>query len=557
MDGRSDSQSSEIKWKKSTDPREGKWPGLRRSEVENIDGMKIKRDVAVEVRDGTKLYVDIFFPEAPSKQPLPVILTYSPYGKHAPKNFDMFPNSGVPKGSVSRHTVWEGLDPLYWTRHGYAIVNADTRGSWGCEGDCTILSPEEAQDGYDVVEWIAKQSWSNGRVGMGGVSYLAIVQWRIAELNPPHLACIMPWEGFTDVYRDYSHHGGIPETNFIKFTEWSCRCGLNRVEDWVSNQKEHHLVDEYQKGRQAKLSLIRCPAYVVADWGDQGLHTRGTLLGFEGISSTDKWLEVHGQKKWQYFYQPSSLRRQEAFYQKFLKQQPSEVDDWPRVLLEVRAFEGNFRAESEWPLSRTRPQVKYLDVSSSKLEDGVPGQTQTACYASTKLDDHLDFSYTFNRTTELTGSMRLRLWCSTDQDADDMDVFVELDKISRSESDRSSVVPFVAMSMIDAGPLALGWLRASHRELDPVSSTVFRPVHRHSRQLKLQPGEVIPLDVEIWPSSTLFKPGESLRVRIQGNDIFRYDLPQEQLHQDSVNKGQHYIHSGGVYDSYIVLPVVD
>ena len=559
MNGTSDAQQYEMKWKASTDPREGKWPGLRPNEVDKIDGLTIRRDVAVEMRDGVKLYVDIFSPTTSTDQPFPVILTYSPYGKHAPKNFDIFPDSGVPKGSVSRHAVWEGVDPLHWTQRGYTVVNADTRGSWGCEGECTIISPQEAQDGYDVVEWIAKQPWSNGRVGMGGVSYLAIVQWRIAALNPPHLSCIVPWEGFTDVYREYSHHGGIPETNFIKFTEWSCRCGPNRVEDWVAMQKEHYLIDGYQQTRQANLSQIECPAYVVADWGDQGLHTRGTLLGFEKIASKSKWLEIHGRKKWQYFYQPSSLKRQEAFYQKFLKEEPSEVDTWPPVMLEVRerAFEGEIRAESEWPLSRASPRRKYLDGFSGKLVDEMPARTNTASYASTKDGDHLDFTYTFEQATELTGSMALRLWCSTDHVADDMDIFVELDKLSSESNGSDSVVPFVAMSMIDDGPLALGWLRASHRELDPAQSTILRPVHLHKQQMKLTLGQVVPLDIEIWPSSTSFKPGERLRVRIQGNDIFRYDLPQAQLHRDSVNKGQHYIHSGGTYDSYLVLPVIE
>ena len=546
----------ETKWKKSTDPTEGKYPGFRPNVAERVDGMDITWDVEVPMRDGTKLYVDIFCPESATTN-LPVILTYSPYGKHGPKTFDIFPNSGVPKGSVSKYAVWEGPDPLYWTKKGYAMVNADARGSWASEGNCTILSADQGVDGYDIVEWIAEQPFSNGRVGLCGVSYLAIIQWRVAELNPPHLSAIMPWEGLSDAYRDATHHGGIPETNFLKFTEWSCRAGFNQVEDWVGMQKEHGLFDAYHESKQAKLHQIKCPAYVVADWGDQGLHTRGTLLGFSEIGSSEKWLEVHGQKKWQYFYQPTSLRRQEAFFQKFLKQQPSEVDIWPPVSIEIRekAFEGYVRAENEWPLQRTRPTRKFLDLTSGKLVDNSPDTTQTASYDSEKDQDHIDLQYTFDSDTELTGGMCLRLNISTDHSssADDLDIFVQLDKLTAS----GAVVPFVAMSMLDDGPLALGWLRASHRELDASKSTDLAPYHSHTRELKLKPGEIVPVYIEIWPSSTRFVKGESLRVRIQGNDIFRYDLPQVQLHQDSVNKGRHWFYSGGDKESYLLMPVVE
>lgn len=547
------SQAFEKKWIPGTDPKEGKWPGLRPNAVETVDGMHITWDVAVPMRDGVKLYADVLRPEGSEDEKLPIIITYSPYGKHGPKTFDIFPNAGVPKGSVSKYAVWEGPDPFYWTKKGYAVINADCRGSWGSEGDCEILSAQQGQDGYDLVEWAAALPWSNGRVGIAGVSYLAIIQWRVAELNPPHLSCIMPWEGFSDVYRDYSHHGGIPETKFVKFMEWSARCSLGKVEDWVTMQKEHYLLDEYQETKRAKLSQISCPAYVVADWGDQGLHTRGTLLAFENISSEQKWLEVHGRKKWQYYYQPSSLRRQEAFFQKFLKNEESEIDEWPRVLLEVRdrAEEGIFRGEQEWPLQRTNAVVKYLDAASMTLVDSIPRKTSTAKYKALS-DERATFTHTFDRETELTGGMRLRLWISTDV-GDDMDVFAQLDKLDAS----GAVVPFISMSMIDDGPLALGWIRASHRELDPEKSRATRPWLCHERELPLREGEIVPVDIEIWPSSTRFAKGESLVITVAGKDIFTYDLAQCQLHEDSRNEGTHSIHTGATFDSYLVMPVVE
>ena len=97
--------------------------------------MEITWDVSVPMRDGVKIYADILKPENAGDANLPIIITWSPYGKHGPKTFDIFPNAGVPKGSVSKYAVWEGPDPLYWTKKGYAIINADCRGSWGSEGD--------------------------------------------------------------------------------------------------------------------------------------------------------------------------------------------------------------------------------------------------------------------------------------------------------------------------------------------------------------------------------------------------------------------------------------
>ena len=467
----------------------------------------------------------------------------------------MFPNSGVPPNSVSRHTAWEGPDPACWSQRGYAVINGDACGSWASEGDNEIFSLQEAEDGYDVIEWAASLPWSNGRVGLAGVSYLAIVQWRIAELNPPHLSCINPWEGFCDVYRDYGYHGGIPETNFKKFMQWSCRCSLGSVEDWMGMHERHLLLDDYHKSKGCQdLSKITVPAYVVADWGDQGLHLRGSVDAFMGLGSSEKWLEVHGRKKWQYYYQESSLQRQEAFSQKFLKEQDSEVDSWPPVRIEVRdrAYKGIMRDEPKWPIARTRYISKHLDVSSGQLVDIAPLAVAVASYNSETIDDHLELQHKFGKETELSGHMRLGLWVSTDR-GQDMDLFVQLDKMDSS----GRKTPFVAMAMIDDGPLALGWLRVSHRELDVSRTSFGRPWLQHRRQLFLRPEEITAVDIEILPSSTRFSAGESLRLTIQGNDIFRYDLPQAQLHQESVNLGKHLIYSGGVYDSYLVLPLTD
>jgi predicted acyl esterase len=151
--------------------------------------------------------------------------------------------------------------------------------------------------------------------------------------------------------------------------------------------------------------------------------------------------------------------------------------------------------------------------------------------------------------------MKLRLWAAA-ASHDDMDLFIAIQKVDRN----AEVVGFHYYASFDTGPVALGWLRASHRELDAAKSQPERPVHLHRREQRLTPGEVVPLDIEIWPSSTFFRKGERLRVLVKGSDIYPYPqrapgLPLA-LHADTRNQGEHVIHSGGRYDSHLLVPVI-
>jgi hypothetical protein len=299
------------------------------------------------------------------------------------------------------------------------------------------------------------------------------------------------------------------------------------------------------------------PAYIVAGWGDHGLHTRGTIEGYRQISSKDKWLEVHGRKKWEYYYQPESLERQKKFFDHFLKGIDTGVSDWSPVWMEIRErfYVGEFRRESEWPLARTRYEKLYLDANESTLLRNPLNESGTARYNTDDITDktqRAQFDYAFQQDTEITGYMKLRLWISAD-DSDDMDLFVAIQKLDQS----GDMVGFTFWAQFADGPVALGWLRASHRELDGKRSPPEQPYLKHERALKLKQGETVPVEIEIWPSSTLFRAGETLRLVIQGSDIYEYD---ENLicnrHQNLVNKGEHLIHTGQQYDSYLLIPVI-
>lgn len=542
----------ELEFREGTPPEEGDYPGHKPGRrVDKRNQIVCEYDVDVSMRDGTSIYVDCFRPE--NEHDVPVLVVWGPYGKHQPefKRYENKPGSGVPDADLSEYAIYEGPDPAYWCEEGYAVIHADPRGAWGSEGDLTFMTRQEAEDCYDLIEWAGERDWSNGNVGMSGVSYLAWSQWQVAALDPPHLKAINPWEGVTDFYRELAFHGGIPFDMWPNILEESWCYSRNRVEDIERMREEHPLFDAYWESKKPDLSEITVPAYVVASWSDHSLHTRGTLEGFKKISSEKKWLRVHGRKKWQDFYQEAERQRQ--FFDAFLKGIESEVQYWPTVNIEVRDryYKGNFRGESEWPIARTDHTKLYLDAATGSM-DRTPfeaeRQTRYAVDDTGEQAENAQFEYTFDERTELTGHMKLKLWVQADG-SDDMDLFVAIDKIDRT-GDR---VQFPFHSVMDDGPVALGWLRVSHRELDETRSTPEQPVLKHERTQKLDDGEIVPVDVEIWPSSTVFKPGETIRVTVQGSDVYERE---NRNHSDTNNAGDHVIHTGQDYDSHLLVPVV-
>ena len=541
----------EYRWREPAarpEERKGAPPDHRRT-IEA--GMLIERDVSVALRDGAVVHVDVFRPA--DGRPAAPVIAWGPYGKHGPTVYALaYPTCGLDQNALSKYTAFEAPDPAVWVPRGFAIVNADTRGTWYSQGDATFLSPEEALDYYDLIEWAGTQPWSSGKVGLSGVSYLTSSQWRVAELNPPHLAAINPWEGWADTYREVARHGGIPETTFWPYIGPRWAVGTGRIEDLLAETKEHPLFDDFWASKAATFSGIRAPAYVVASWTDQGMHTRGTLEGFKRISSAQKWLEVHGRKKWAQYYEPECVARQLEFFDHFLRGVANDVPHWPRVRLEVREryYVGAIQDEREWPIARTQYVKLFPDFSRNLLALESPKEETSIRYDA--LAGKVELEFKFDKPTDLIGHMKLRLWAGA-EGADDMDVFVAVQKLDRA----GKLVPFAFWAQFDDGPVALGWIRASHRELDPARSTNFQPVLAHRRESKLKPGEIVPLEIEIWPSGTRFEAGERLRLVIQGTDVQKY--PKGTMcdrHEDSINRGLHLLCSGAIYDSHLLIPVV-
>jgi predicted acyl esterase len=515
-------------------------------------GLIIERNCSVKLRDGTTIFLDLYRP-AQLDRDLPVLLAWGPYGKHALSNRVFWPRSGVDPEWLSPLTPFEGPDPRWWGSHGYAVAVADPRGAWLSGGDFHHNGIQEAEDCADTIEWLGTLSWSNGRVGMTGVSYLAAIQYLVAPLKPEPLAALNPWEGFSDWYREFAYHGGILETNFLPRASDNIRFSLHRTEDTWENVQAHPLIDDYWRSKELELERITQPAYLVASWSDQALHLRGTIEAWRRIASEDKWLEVHGQKKWAHYYQPSSRQRQLAFFDRYLRQRPTLLDAWPKVRIEVRDRHGvaEERAEAEWPLARTEHRALHLDATTGTLR---AAPTEVAELRYDAREGRASFDWTFAEAVELTGEASLRLWVEADG-SDDMDLFVALQKLDAVGNE----VGFTFYSFYENGPIALGWLRASHRALDTAASRPERPVHLHTGEDRLAPGECVPVEIEIWPFSVRFAPGETLRLVIAGKDIYQ---PEEglalpfPLHQHTRNAGLHVLRTGGEFDSFLLLPFV-
>ena len=522
-------------------------------------GVRFERDVEVAVRDGTILRVNVFRPEREGTYP--VILCAHPYGKdnlpergpfgyRPPAQYRMIRQPG-PVG-WSAWTGWEAPDPAYWVPLGYAVVNCDLRGFGTSDGRANLLTEGEARDVHDVIEWAGTRPWSNGRVGMNGVSYLAISQYGTASLRPPHLAAICPWEGFTDVYRDFARPGGIREDGFIRV--WSA--GVRRQgridEDLREGQVEHALHDGWWAARTPDLERIEVPILVCGSFSDQQLHSRGSFRAFERAGSQQRWLYTHRGGKWAEYYSEEALAFQRRFFDHFLKGEQNGMPEVPPVRLEVREDRDTIhavRAEPSWPLPQTRWTDLYLGADG-RLSDAPVAGSGTVCFDTST--GRAGFTWEMPEDTEVTGPMALRMFLEA-RGAEDVYLFVGVQKLRAGR-----VVPFEGSYGYGFDRVTTGWLKASLRKLDSTRSTPWRPVHTYDEFQPLRPGEVVPVDIALSPSGTYFRKGEQMRLDVQGhwfstrNPLFG----QAPAAYEDGPQGSCLLHCGGEHSARLRIPII-
>ena len=539
----------------------GDSPGPERTRTSKAEtAVTIDRDVVAVMRDGVRLFGNVFRSNGEARRP--VVLSVTPYGKdRTPDRLHMFVMrlSGVKFGRLdcSRWTGFESPDPAYWVDAGYHVAQFDVRGMHRSEGHAGALTPTDARDYAELIEWCARQPWSTGAVGLCGVSYLAMSQWRVAALRPPALKAIIPWEGATDLLREFAYQDGVRESAFVKFW-WNMRMrrGHNRrfpmVENFLLERDARPFDDAWWESKRPELELIEVPALVCGSWSDHGLHTRGSLLGFERIASAQKWLFTHGGRKWETFYGREARATQRRFFDYFLKGEQNGWDQTPRVRLEVRRSrtESTVRGERAWPLAHVTYTPFYLNAATATLDAEAAVDECRARYAvgPRARPDRASFRYRFAAETELTGSMTLKLWVSTSAGAD-LDLFAKLRKFETTGRERF----FYGFNGFDRDGVSKGWLRVSHRAIDAQRSRPGMPWHSHLRAEPVRPDEIVAVEVEILASSTLFEAGSILQLDVLGHDADPYPAFR---HRPTVNEGWHTIHTGARYDSHLLMPVV-
>jgi predicted acyl esterase len=521
-------------------------------------GIIVAKNVAVPMSDGVTLRVNVFRPDHPA----PVVMSMTPYGKdNTPDRIGMLAMrlSGVRFGHLncSPMTGFESPDPQFWVSNGYAVVQGDARGMHASDGIGGFLTDQDAQDYAELIGWAADQSWSTGAVALNGVSYLCMSQWRVAALRPRGLAAIVAWEGVSDLLREFAYHGGIPETGFVPIW-WKMRMrrgshrGATMGEDFLADSRRHPLDDAYWAAKRPDLSAIDVPALVAASWSDHGLHSRGTLLAYEQLCGP-KWLVVHGRRKWETYYSAEALELQRRFLDHFLKGASADWADEPAVRYERRHTRTRYtvRTSTHWPLPHATLQTLYLDAASMMLTPQPNALAQKASYSAVPRRRHPDrvtFTHRFTEDIEITGSMALTVWISTDEGTD-LDVFV----VVRKRDPAGAMVPFYGYNGYINDGAAKGWLRGSHRELDDTRSRPERPFHAHRAIEPIEPGELTRITVEIWPSSTYFEAGSELVVEIVAHDADLYPVLR---HKAAVNRGTHTIHTGAATPSALVVPLI-
>lgn len=532
--------------------------------------IRMLKDVPVKLRDGVTIYTDIYMPVTDEK--VPTLIAWSPYGKSAgtaPRYKNLFNMLGMGNNWNSGLTKFEAPDPDYWVQHGYAVCNPDMRGIAHSEGDTTMIGSQEGQDGYDLIEWIAEQEWSNGKTALTGTSYLAFSQWYIAAEQPPHLTCINPTEGLADGYRDLAYIGGIPDKNFIERLQVNHVSATSaRREDLTKEMDAYPLADaEVWQDKVADPSKITVPAFVIASYSNT-LHTMGTFRSWRTLGSKEKWLRIHDRQEWPYYYDPDNIEELRRFFDYYLLGKENDWLETPEVRYAVLDFQGGNQTDlpaTQFPPVASVEKRYYMHGLFRTLLDEPEAQDIPVKYAVDSLPGRTSFQKTFDEDTTFVGYPKATLYMEA-EGYDDMDVFVWVQKLDQFGNVLSEfVVPNHGAALQDftqEGASALrykgawGRLRASMRQLDSDLSTDEIPAYSFDQVEKLDEGEIVKLDIVLSPVGLSYKAGETLRVVISTKDELGSVMPGTPGCTPD-NHGTHVLHTGGEYASYLQLPILE
>ena len=531
--------------------------------------LRFIKDEKVPLSDGVNILTDVYLP-ANTNEPLPAIIAWSPYGKNS-GNADRFKNLfgllGLDQKRMSGLQKFEGPDPDYWCANGYAIVYPDPRGIGRSEGDSTMLGTQEGKDGADLVEWVARQPWCNGKVAMSGTSYLSFSQWFIAAEKPQHLVCTQVTEALTDGYRDMCLVGGMPDYVFTEGIQLNHE-GFGQREDVAEESRQYPNADHpLWQDKIARVWDIEIPIFVVASYSNV-LHTDGTFRAWRQLASKEKWLRIHDNLEWQDYYEPKYVEERLRFFDYYMKGIDNGWKDTPTVRYCLHDMEGGNKIDqpaTQFPPVNTEYKKLYLNGLTRQLQGAAPDVDTPAFYICESDAPKASFYLKINEETNFIGYPKAHLFVEADG-SDEMDLFLIVQKLDKNFNVlRQFTIPSLSPRTHDMlenhGGVAkysgaYGRLRVSRRHIDEAQSSDIIPVMSFDRVEKLSKGEIVEIEVPLAPMGMKFYAGETLRFMVSSQNITGNVHPGVLAYVSPDNHGRHIIHCGGEYQSYLQIGVM-
>lgn len=524
-------------------------------------------EVEIRTRAGDIVRADVTLPDGPG--PFPTLFQASPYQKSLRR---------LPTHSVFPFRETGPIE--FYLEQGYAHVWADVPGSGRSEGSWDPVSRGEGEALYDVVEWIAEQSWSTGKVGGIGQSYFTWSQWNVARTRPPHLTTIVPFDGGVDWYRDWVYQGGLPNLGFLG--GWLTTVALQhqaeghpisggRRLELLGNAYEHTLDDDWFRDRAPfwELDRVTIPVLSLGVWCKAPLHLRGNVEGYIRAGGPKQLvlLDARSANQAQRWFADPEFHRREIlpWYEHHLKGIDTGIMEQPSVRYALQDS-GVARTATTWPPPDATPVSFHLSGDTSglldslndgALVDAVPAEDTgfswsypdpnweagtTAIGPGGRPDRFARvctfMSAPFEHEREFAGDAMVVLFASTDQD--DLDVIVKL-----------HVVPGDGPAAGPVRTVGQGWLRGSHRELDPSMSRPLHPFHPHRDPKPLQAGHTYELRVPLTPTAFVVSAGERLMIELSNADSPLFD--GRFTHWYGLKVGTDTYHFGPQFPSRLVL----
>ena len=504
-------------------------------------------DVAAPMRDGVALLTDVYRPVTPGRYP--VLIAASPYPRQ-------IQNTGAPLGFV------EAGQSDFFVPRGYVHVIANLRGTGGSGGTYTFSDSQERRDLYDLVEWAAAQPWSDGNVGMVGISYFAGTQLAAAVERPPHLKAIMPIAGTYDFYESSTHHG-LGSTGFLtpflamigmtsaksdtfyrsklmaaatkvlrapaihdrlaNFNGEALVAGLKLLlnlphpshpwdDIWRATLVEHPYHDAWWDDRNILplLDRVEIPVYLGCDWQNVSLHLPHTFWALDRLTNSPHvqvaLLGNHGLTwPWESLHVEAL-----AWFDHWLKGQDTGVLEGPSIRYIVEG-DPAWRTSDAWPLPNTRHRAFVLDADG--VLGGGDGQGARRM---------MNLGAGMNRPRVSESDPPDTLVWDTPALEEDFDVAGEIELRLDAVSTAPDLAWILCLQDVDpagkATDITQGYLRAGLREVDEAASRIGAPVLpcRHFEPVPV--GETVSYRIPIVPNAYRFKAGNRVRLFITHDD---------------------------------------